>query len=423
MKNKIPPEKIESTTNDLLKRGLITGEEHRAMLDDRIHIMGVENQKMHRVNTLWQKTVIDNTPGINPWLHEITEWRKDLVKSLPPPIQDLILARDSYDKGESELNYFLKILVRHWGKTPIPIEFSSIKTFIEIAREEEVDKEIKPMIHILLEEMGRDGMPATPMISLQNNNPRGLLNWWESVDQTKLSVKGRESYEKVRTRLKTRESAETLEPGKLQREIRAFYSALLEKSLANLPSKNEHDLQLEKIKLARWISLRVHLAKLELTPELLTEILTEPMVYPWTWAAQKAETLNLRDHFPPPPREWRKTELAAIKFYRLASLRNGPIAAGTITAARNANTSKVILVAGGFHAPGLQAEFRQEGVMHQTFCPKFDIKSPQFELRKASNFMSKEATPLIYNPSGNNALEKRTKHFSFQWVKKTYLNN
>lgn len=396
VKNKIPSGKIEPTAADLLKRGLITGEEHRAMLDDRIHIMGVENQKMHRANTLWQKTVVNNKPFIDPWLQELTEWRKDLIKSIPPPIQDIILARDSYDKGESEINSFLNTLVHHWGKNPIPKEFSAIKTFLEIAREEEVEKEIKPMIHVLLEEMGRGGMPATPTMALQYNKPRDLLNWWESIDQTKFSVKGRESYEKVRNRLKIRESAETLEPGKLHREIKAFYSALLEKSLTN--STNEHDLLLEKIKLARWISLRVHLAKLELTPELLSELLTEPMVYPWTWAAQKAETLNLRDHFPSPPREWKKTELAAIKFYQLASLRNGPMVEGTIVASQNANASKVILIAGGFHAPGIRALFRREGVMHQTVCPKFGLINHRFELRKASNFMSSDGISIIGVP-------------------------
>lgn len=84
-----------------------------------------------------------------------------------------------------------------------------------------------------------------------------------------------------------------------------------------------------------------------------------------------------------PPPAFVQSLLAAKNFYQLAEARNDAMAYRLLKEARQRNTERCVLVAGGFHTPGIAALFRRWGAPFEVLCP---VPSPRPSLREIDGF-------------------------------------
>jgi ATP-dependent Lon protease len=161
------------------------------------------------------------------------------------------------------------------------------------------------------------------------------------------------------------------------------------------------------VELDHWIGVIDRLVQLEMTPE------------DWRYFNNADQTLTIEDVnskitqiarinnirlYPLPVahrREEETTWQAAKEFYSLAKKRDVAMARNTLREAKKYGKSQVVLVAGGFHTPGITRFFRRTRNFHQSLCPIFSARpsaDPRPSLRKISHFQTSPAPVSIRFP-------------------------
>lgn len=138
------------------------------------------------------------------------------------------------------------------------------------------------------------------------------------------------------------------------------------------------------------------LFSLKLTTPEWEAVSTEP-----SEALREAETLlsqlEGRDFKPARTPTHLKAWRAARGFYEAACARNVPMAANALAEARRRGVDRLVLVAGGFHAPGLTELLRRSGVSYVVVMPQFKLEG-HGALRQTSYFIDAPEVPASVFP-------------------------
>jgi ATP-dependent Lon protease len=349
------PEIRRQKADELLKQHVITGEEYLSITrPGLIKLVGVDDPVLHKKNSL----------------------ARELVETWRRPTTDRIKA--------------------------LQINMERIKKYVYPPRLRALDEiKLKYQTGILSsQEFARKIVPYADKEWWLNNFPH--FNRFASLELNGSSNSPtREELEEWVTTLSNTELTKRIDHLFLQKQMDL---SALAKELENAPDVL---LRMDKrfkllVELDHWIALTDRLVTLKMTPEDLQKFNRLDPNQTIEDAARKISTIARTNGirvFPIPKARmsdegttWR----AAKAFYSIARDRDAAMANNTLREANKHGKRNVVLVAGGFHTPGVTRILRHSQNFNQSLCPLFSTNlkdSPRPSLRKISHFQIGEKSP------------------------------
>ncbi|HRY29632.1 MAG TPA: endopeptidase La, partial [Elusimicrobiota bacterium] len=371
----------------LLREGDISGEEYLAVTQpaNGLSLFGVEDAELYFANNAAREETREDRRRVLAYLRGLTA-RLDQLK--PRVFNRTLLELDRLSAAHGTqtlpLKEYAQGLRRFWGDE-LPAAYPNARKILElVSLEKNLDSaRIEGERRRLVETLGRTApedtlsalLSAAMDYRMGRLSPRQYHRMLLSAAQT-AGVPCPELDRFVRYL----EKYETLDLGLLSAELENLTEALGAR-LATRP------LEKRLIQADRWIALKEKLWSLEMSPQ-------EWAVYPqrntfdsWqTVETHLAEMEAAAGVTVAASDEWvslrpviRRAEPLAERFFELALRRNNALVQNTLAEARRRKASRVILIAGGFHTPGLARLLRQEGASYVVVRPRLDRDNAPFE--------------------------------------------
>ncbi len=344
----LDPELRKQKADQLLKRHIITGEEFLSIVHPGlIQLVGVDDPDLHKKNTVARELVETHRWSTTERMKILQINMERLKKAVyPPRMRSIDEIRLKYQTGILNSQEFAKKIVPYASKE------WWLKNF--------------PLLY-QLSSLDADGLEKSPtraeieewVTTLSNTDLQNKIDWLLHQKKIDLPVLANEM-EKA--------------PDQLLRMDKRFQ--LL-------------------VELDQWISLADRLISLKMTPEDLNQFDRIEPSQSIEDVANKINIISRKNNVRvlPLPQARRPNEettwQAAKSFYRIAKKRDNAMATNTLRQARKHDKRKVVLIAGGFHTPGISRLFRLQQNFNHSLCPKFSssvTKAPRPTLRKKSLF-------------------------------------
>lgn len=394
------PEKRKETATDLLERGIINGEEHLVLTSPSglLDIVGVDDPGLHKKNSLarelvetWGQSTQDRVKSFRSSLNVL---KQDVY---PPSLVqlDAIVRKYQQDKlSAPQMARALRPLASaRWWDTRFPnmARAALMETTGGSSSPEQFQKEMANYLNTLsAPEAARMAQVAT----------QDFAHFIEIFQGPALLGK----------RLTLIQAQRQLSLTALSRELEKVPRILLDHLLASENQTSKTTLSRRIAELDQWATLADRLVQLKMTPEDWSDFNQSPFqsindaVQEMSHIAHSAGTA-----LPPEPRvnqiHEKITWEAANAFYRLAKSRDAAMVTNTLAEARKRNKTNVVLIAGGFHTPGMTRLLKQNRTYNKTICPVFsmDPVSPaKRTLRRMSFFQTPESKNQLLELAGIN---------------------
>lgn len=377
---KIPTQYQQRWAEAALSHGWMTGEEHAALTldENQIRLVGVDDPPLHKQNTKARMDV-ERFRGSLPLRLRLSELQLlSLARQTWP--DSLIRWQKIWSEFEQGTMSAPKLanLARaaigpSWDKKAFPqlsaladMEGSTIPRSDKIV--EDLLKVISPHsseFALALKQIGTESAPPLDRIAAVIKTVEQL----PETEETRILMKHLTQHQSLLS------MAESLKTSMVLEEIETLRARGTKSILQNncvSPLGARLYFLLERTRLVQ------RLVGLEMTPDewenykIMSE--TEPTENYLRDLAERVAAF--RDKTPLLSFDELKAWKAAERFYDLAVQRNEKMLAGALAESDKTGATRVILVAGGFHSPGIKQMMRQSGTPYQVFTPS-PINTPR----------------------------------------------
>ncbi len=333
----------------------LTGEEYAAATSEnpRIKLIGVDDPLLHRLNSEKQSQAMANSAVARRLVQFL---RKETAAKAhwPPALKELDRIQENIDSGKGDFSETLRGLIARGG-IPDPRRFPALSLWTKMSMTRTVSPEkARQWLNRLSSNPSHaklfGSIPPGP-----DGNPLG------DVARRLRTVTGHDENmaRRLADYMENAQYAASISPAKMTAETDDFLTVALQKVLTDSSLR-------ESWRVARWLNLADRLASMQLTPaqwrefwRLQNELDRHPPVF--TSIGSRKAWERLRDRVNP----------ALLSFYDLARRRNAAMTQNLLAAARQGEAETVVLVAGGFHTPGLTQLLRGNAVPHMVVLPQF----------------------------------------------------
>jgi ATP-dependent Lon protease len=389
----------DKTADLLLRAGWLTGEEHAAVTGDdlSLSLVGVEDPSLHRDDALVRATSRGTRASAGTYCRALMD-RADRIKALiyPPAARRWEELRAARRDNRLSLADYLKTVhqLAPW-KTG---DFPQTTLYFRAAEAGYKDNgDLTEEIRGLLSSMEK---------SLPSDEWAALTDDAGQVSQGKLNPA------RFQHRLITLAEKKGLKAPALKRFVSYAdkTQALNTTALADELPRLEDAIAAALLRgtregsvlytMDRRLSLLQSLFSLELTPEdwhVVQGIRPGNLLGPMEPVLAALEKRNGLESPATPAlntKTLRTAETAARRFYALAEARNKPLVENALAEARRRRADCLVLVAGGFHTPGLTRILRQRGAAYLVLAPQFHIDIAP-NLREKSKAQDLEGSRLL----------------------------
>ena len=345
----IPEEEAKRRLADrLLKEGLMTGEEHFASLcEPPVPVVGVDDAILHGKNAKARAAIAEDTRLVTSVIQD-ARYQLSLLekKRLSPPLFEFLNARKKWENDAGHIKEYTGALSRMWGKDEFNTLWPTLDRFQEMAT-------LEPIVLAQKEDLLRSVRKTEDIDQIDPRVVRDILRYRTLAQETNPHEILKETARCDRETMNKIAVSGTLEERRLA-ELDEWL-ALTEKlwALAMTPDDWE-----------RYQQIRPHWGR-----EKMAKTLRDFTILPWPQRADGQE------------RFWNGL-VHAEDFYRVALERNEALARSTMETARQFN-GQAVLIAGGFHSPGMAKLFRESGSSYAIVAPDFQ-QNTENHLRKVS---------------------------------------
>ncbi len=396
----------------LLKTNKLTGEEHLAITDDQtnINIVGVDDPALHKANSECRDNTFVSRIRVLHYLDKLSQrLHTQKQKHYSSELKALDQLSQDYPKNEISLNQYIQGLKSLWSGNSFQTKYPHTSLYIETnaleqqINPEAVKKELQDFLLLVSDTFGKAFLaPLTQQamdIKAGRLNPRLFYqNILQLAEKTESKITPATSH--IQTYVTYLEKTENLRVERLNDELNKLEKETGQLLLKAHTGKNTYSPVWlipppERLyQINAWISLQKRLWSLEMTPDAWKTFQNEKHME--TWKTVESFLARLESGAPRsfyPDLETlkpllQKHEPLVNRFYELAERRNKAMVENLIKSKEQRAKSKEnhssnqkyskpsILIAGGFHTPGLTRLFRRNGYSYIVVRPQFDL-SPQ----------------------------------------------
>ncbi len=412
-----PEEKVkEEVASEFLKEGKITGEEYFAIIKDEkapvVNIYGVEDKRAYEKNLKAFDEGISSGEKIRNYFQKVQEEINPLKARLyNKRLKDLESKIEAYQKKKISLSQYCQYLHRllddagsmnrtstesNVGTTFMtPKRYPNFRLFVEASQFEEkidfsrVDSERSKYIKELSEKLTNDelsellimsldyrlgkvtsGEYYTYLQSLSSRMGKGLRSEDPRIlTELVTSKEGKNEYPNLNLYIKYNKLYDRIDQNKLFSEINE-----LEEELKEGLCETEEERQL--VKLSRMLGVLEDLVSLKISNEDLAyyykhrDEITSGMFSNFITESNSRLTLRSFDT----PNEFLECKVKALlkfeEFYRIALSRNEALVDNTISRMEKEGAKVAVLIAGGFHTPGITELLRDRNISYVVVTPR-----------------------------------------------------
>lgn len=398
------PDINQNMAEFLLDMGELTGAELFAVkASSGIPVQGIEDPKLYQESfVLFRELKAGREKWANPFAAYETLFDQIKIQNLNPALRDFIVARHRWKETDGDLMEYIKVL-RKYAKSYLSLSLENAEEQFDwpnlsrLVRLSLLESSLQPEISRkeagqLGEDLFRKGIPE---FSDRANDRRSELKagleamqkneipFWLMTTGRQIGIQSFRHFielldqELVRHRLLLTDYPHFIESAKfliLREEINSEHLfqevGIFEQEV--LEAVTENDREKEIISLDDDLLLLKKLFNLTLTFHQYDEYRSKPMAAKLQDILERLEKLagNSQQLVRIPEDLWKKAE----RFYELTLERDRTLFEKVMDLAkqteRETSAGVVVLIAGGFHTPGLEAQFRGKGMPYLTVRPK-----------------------------------------------------
>ncbi|MBL8023896.1 MAG: AAA family ATPase [Elusimicrobia bacterium] len=350
--------------NRLLWRGDLTGEEYWMLMRSptRVTLIGIDDPVLHQQHSEARRIVETSRKETELFLRDLATRVDRLKKHLFPPAWVILdKAFSDYDEGSISINELsvsiLEKVSPTWMNENTPHLFYLAQIHKNPVDPKSVQKELKDMLSFTLTPAESQQLfSGSPM-----KNPDVFFNnIFAMADARKLTLPHTKKY--AQQSLWSRE----IEPMALSKEVNVARRSLFTSS----PS---HPVASKLVQIKETLFLLRGIVALGLTPDDWLRFQTQNEFNDIQNLSDSIRELesNKWSREPRSPIPFSSTYVIqnAKRFYELAKLRDHAMADNLIKQARRVGATRSVVIAGGFHTPGMVHLFRQWGAPFEVLCP------------------------------------------------------
>jgi hypothetical protein len=367
----------DMVTRALLDRGELTGEESLAIrkAPGEIILQGVEDKSLYLRNVDSRESSMTERQSVLSWLEETSLRLDDLESSLfPPSLRDLERNSRLFQEGTLPLGSYLEFLSKVSGDSA---HYPVVSRALELSRLEKklspeaIKAEREALLSELSRRLSRKDLQGLLALSLAYRAGRvSALEFHEKL----LGYAGSKSTPQLETYVTTLRLRESLSTDALLQELESFEAQVREELCRRYTTAYPVLRKLSDVSV--WIREEKRLYSLELIPHETEKALSGATRYDFKDVADLASSLEAQvgnggHNASPTIPDTTKALWSARQFYRLALERNKVLADNTlklISGSRN----PVVLVAGGYHTPGITEIFKAHHIPYVVVRPSLD---------------------------------------------------
>ncbi|HRY30487.1 MAG TPA: hypothetical protein P5079_10700, partial [Elusimicrobiota bacterium] len=373
-----PDQNIKTRVADkYFDRGDLNGEEYLALVQPAgtWELQGIENATLYKQNVATkEETVTARAEALQHFQLVQERLRKITSRLYPPALHDVERFSDAYHAQQLSFVPFTQRLIALSGRLKNPAlrraDYPTLTRALDLLAAESVLslETVSREREDLIREAG-DRMPEKELSALLAATVEfrtGVLSPRQYHDIL-LQVADRlgQPVPQLREYARYLAAYETVDQDVLEQEIRRMERAVWNE-LATPPARRLGPV-------SRWVRMQLKLWSLELTPD-------DTAAYPQekiTWQEARdiihdyEKELRLSASPLPEPGLWLHMAEKVRKYYQLAEARNDFIVDNVLRAMKDSGQRVAVLIAGGYHTPGITKRLKDRGVSYEVVRPRF----------------------------------------------------
>jgi ATP-dependent Lon protease len=372
----------DALSRSLLRAGSLTGEEYLAVTrpESGIALVGVEQPDLYLTDLLTREDTRADRDRLLEHLGSLAG-RADALK--PRLFSDALRRWDALSRrhrdGGLPLSDYVRGLTSLWpgdfpsDRYPQAARLRELLTLEAALRPAAIDRERLSLVERLSRDLSPDALSGLAAAGVEYR--LGRLSPRAYHERMLASAAAGEAPE-LRRYLRYLEAHERLDPTGLGDELQRAEHELADRLAGTAPSR-------KLLNLSRWIEAKRRLLSLAMSPEEWRQLPVTDGLASWSSAEPalaglegSPEADRVSDRSVAAQTLVRRTEPMARRFYELALERDSSLVANTLRAAREAGADRVVLVAGGFHTPGITRLLRQAGSSYVVVRPNLRSDFP-----------------------------------------------
>jgi hypothetical protein len=412
-----------------LRHGDMTGEEYRAIVasSGTFRLVGVETEDLYKRNLAARHETAKDRAQADVQIGEIQR-RLDGLKAEIYPVPLLAIDRplQAYTAQTISFIEYIQTLAVLAPRSLDPLDFPNLTALLQLTKleaelnlrnlAEERDLLVRKMANQLtLDEVKSLVAKAADVREgrlTQGDFYRALLGVADQLKRQGQDLPTRE----LRNYVAYLKLADSLNHRDLLTESDQLRARLLDKY-------SDSDRVWRLVNLDRRVALERLLWKQEMTPD---QYAAFKVLGPLDWAevakylaeqeGQKLEEVSF------PTLTWTRSLPQVRAFYELAVERDMALATNALVDMKRTGVKRAVLIAGGFHTPGLTRLFRQQGVSYAVVQPSFDDGKPRLtpndliisQSPQGLTPSAREANQFVTPPLGTAGAENPTSQFALK---------
>ncbi|MBK8574904.1 MAG: AAA family ATPase [Elusimicrobia bacterium] len=404
---------------EFLRKNIITGEEYLSITSPGlVELVGIENQELHKKNTA-ARELVETWRGPTLKRIQVLQLNMTRVKSALFPSQWLQWDHitKEFQDGQITAHEFSKRLQIFAPEQWRTETFPNLERLSLLESPGKSSPQIQEKLSRFFSTLSKNDLTAMANPTADRNQ---LL---ESIANNLKSNPSADSPD-VKNKIDQFLAYQRLDVEALGRELERAPKLIARRLIAGRPA-GEKALLSRVLMLDEWLTLANRLLSLNMTPEDWEDFNRLSNTKKTIDAFQEIDELaraNKIKTYPLPPAHPRDEDMswnAAKAFYRLAKTRDVDMTINTLKEATKRQKTTVILIAGGFHSPGITRLLRGHQTYNTSIQPNFSVDlpdNPKISLRRMSRFQAPQTELKIMlerytQPNESTPFQKWKFHF------------